>query len=243
MTTCAVIPAAGRGTRLGMDLPKILARVTPARTIWDLLRERLTPLVDHIQLVISPDGARHLAPPPGVSVAIQRTPLGMGDAVFCGREEWSEFERILVVWGDQVNLSRSTLERALRLHSSLPAPACAIPLVLLDKPYVQYDFNGGPLWRIRQTREGDVTDDRGYSDAGLFVLSTRGLTGLWERYLATAKPGSQTAEINFLPFLVYLAQVAHWPQGTFEIQDPGEARGVNTAADLEFARQMANSSH
>ena len=57
MKICAVIPAGGRGTRLGGDLPKILTPLTARDTIWSILYAKLSPLVDHIHLILSPDGA------------------------------------------------------------------------------------------------------------------------------------------------------------------------------------------
>src|SRR5262249_25282086 len=50
----AVIPAAGRGARLGLDVPKILASLTPALTVWDVLRTLLEPYVDDLHVVLSP---------------------------------------------------------------------------------------------------------------------------------------------------------------------------------------------
>jgi bifunctional UDP-N-acetylglucosamine pyrophosphorylase/glucosamine-1-phosphate N-acetyltransferase len=83
MKICALIPAAGRGTRLGSDRPKILTPLTAQETIWSILYARLSPLVDHIHLVLSPQGAPAFPPPPAnVSISIQPTAIGMGDAIF-----------------------------------------------------------------------------------------------------------------------------------------------------------------
>ncbi|MFN7924274.1 MAG: NTP transferase domain-containing protein [Bryobacteraceae bacterium] len=242
MRTCAVIPAAGKGSRLGLDRPKILAPIDGPHTVWSILHEKLRPLVDHVQLVLSPDGSRWFDPmrlPAGVSVVVQDEPRGMGDAVFTGEMVWSRFDRILVVWGDQVNLSVRTISECLERQASAGKRGVAFPLVELERPYVQYDFGAeGRLDRIRQTREGDQTDARGWSDVGLFALSTTGLTGEWKTYLSSCDLGSKTAEVNFLPFLVHLAR-AGWRTRTFVIEDAAEARGVNTPEDLEFARRFA----
>src|SRR5258708_16231419 len=86
MRVCAVIPAAGRGSRLGIGGPKILASVSESETIWSVLHAKLAPLVDHVHLVLSPDGAAAFPPlPPNVSHSIQPEPLGMGDPIFGAR--------------------------------------------------------------------------------------------------------------------------------------------------------------
>src|SRR5262249_33949540 len=41
MKICAVIPAAGRGSRLGTNRPKILAQLNARQTIWSVLRDKL----------------------------------------------------------------------------------------------------------------------------------------------------------------------------------------------------------
>ena len=179
-STWAVIPAAGRGSRLGLaDRPKILAPVDEATgtTIWSILEAKVSPVTDRIQVVLSPSGSAFFAGE-AVDVAIQDAPLGMGDAIFCGSSGWNA-DRILIVWGDQVNLSRATIERTLRTHSLAPPgqPAFVLPRIWTEAPYVQYDFDdAGALLRVRQTREGDTTDQAGWSDAGVFCLSTAGLT-------------------------------------------------------------------
>ena len=61
MKTCAVIPAAGRGTRLGLDRPKILAPLSSSETIWSVLRRKLLAMVDHIHVILSPEGERTLS--------------------------------------------------------------------------------------------------------------------------------------------------------------------------------------
>ena len=111
MKICAVIPAAGRGTRLGSDLPKILTPLTARDTIWSILHAKLAPLVDHIHLVLSPDGAKQFpALPANVSISIQPEPIGMGDAIFRGFDIWSQYDAVLIVWGDQVFVSSDTLD-------------------------------------------------------------------------------------------------------------------------------------
>ena len=239
LRTWAVIPAAGRGSRLGLvDRPKILAPVDEERgeTIWSILAGKLRPFTDRIQVVLSPSGLEWFKDV-DADVAIQDVPLGMGDAVFRGASSWTA-DRILIVWGDQVNLSSETFERTLKLHAAASAgPSFVLPRVWNSSPYVQYDFNQrGDVTGVRQTREGDVTDAAGWSDVGLFCLSTEGLEEFWREYLATAARGSSTGEINFLPFLPFLAERG-WSTVTWDVADPEEARGVNIPEDLEFARQ------
>ena len=162
MKTCAVIPAAGRGTRLGLDRPKILAPLSSSETIWSVLRRKLLAMVDHIHVILSPEGERLFRQALAsdcsngrISIGIQPVPAGMGDAIFCGHDVWCAAEILLVIWGDQVFVSEKTLCEALGLHGASPR-TLVLPVVSLPTPYVEYIFDpDGRLAAVRQSREGE----------------------------------------------------------------------------------------
>ncbi|MFI0443898.1 NTP transferase domain-containing protein [Actinomadura sp. 6N118] len=250
---CAVIPAAGHGTRLGGTVPKVMLEIAGGVTVWHLLYRRLRPWVDHVHVIVSPEGEipfRRLMDIDmetgeiehgTVSVSVQEQPTGMGDAIFGAAGHWQSYDGILVVWGDQANLSSATVGEVVRVHSQVSArPVLTVPLVPMPDPYVEYDLESGELRRVRMSREGDRCRPGGLSDVGVFCLSTSsgGLRQSWERYLAEAVPGAVTGEINFLPFLPYLVGVHGWETRVVPVADPTEARGINTRDDLEFARQV-----
>ena len=240
---CAVIPAAGRGSRLGLEVPKILAPVDGARTVWSFLRDRLLPSLPRIHVVLSPEGVRmferEIASDPErarISTSVQRSPLGMGDAIFGARRAWEGSRRILILWGDQVNISAKTIREA--LAAAQDERCVVLPLATVNDAYVQYDFDvTGRLIRVRQSREGDHIDSGALADVGLFALSTAGLVELWRTYLDEAAPGEATGEVNFLPFLSYLSVVAGWEIRTVRVDDPMAAVGINTQAALEWSRR------
>jgi bifunctional UDP-N-acetylglucosamine pyrophosphorylase/glucosamine-1-phosphate N-acetyltransferase len=220
-----------------------MAHVNETLTVWSVLRDALMPEVDRLVVVLAPTATsifeRTLAVDEmrsRVSVAVQERPTGMGDAVFTARSFWGDFESIAVVWGDQVNLSKKTLRRTIEAHLKAE-DGVTIPLIPVADPYVQYDFDDvGHLYRIRQRREHDKMDPEGNSDVGVFALYTRGLNELWQEYRASCTKGSVTEEINFLPFLVFLAGKG-WPTRIVAAECADEVRGINTPADLAFARQ------
>ena len=237
MRVCAVIPAAGRGTRLGSDRPKILTPVTAQDTIWSILYAKLAPLVDHIHLILSHEGAAAIPPLPiHVSHSIQPTPAGMGDTIFRGFDVWSHYDVMLIVWGDQLFVSADTLSRTLAALQ-MPDRHMVLPLTRMATPYVEYVFDGPRLTEVLQTREGDATTANGRCDVGTFLLGTRDLKPAWETYLATEPHGSTTGEINFLPFLPYLS-ARGWAVTPLEVADATEARGINTQDDLAFFQSL-----
>jgi bifunctional N-acetylglucosamine-1-phosphate-uridyltransferase/glucosamine-1-phosphate-acetyltransferase GlmU-like protein len=246
---CAVVPAAGRGSRLGADVPKVFVPILPGVTIWNAVHSRLSEVADRIVLVLSPDGwnyaekNRALFSPPcfdKTTLALQPAPLGMGDAIFGAADLWRDDDDLLVVWGDQFNLSPQTLSACVRLHAAQEKPALTLPVVRAPRPYVEYVFDSSDrLTSLRQSREGDRCEPGGFSDIGVFLLSGGdALCEEWLRYRGGSAPGSVTGEINFLPFLVHLSSTAGWPVVRYETDDPDEAVGINTPEDLAFARRL-----
>jgi CTP:molybdopterin cytidylyltransferase MocA len=245
---CAVIPAAGRGTRLGAGVPKIMLEIADGITVWHLLYRRLRPSVAHLHVVVAPESERPFTRLAAseirsgeVSVSVQDEPRGMGDAIFGAVGHWDSHDAVLVVWGDQVGLAPKTVRRVVHAHRRAAAggrPALTLPLVPTPDPYVEYELapGGTGLRRVRQSREGDRCRPGGLSDVGVFCLGTSGLVGAWARFLADATPGAATGEINFLPFLPYLSQLDGWPVTVVPVADPAEARGINTPDDLQAAR-------
>jgi bifunctional N-acetylglucosamine-1-phosphate-uridyltransferase/glucosamine-1-phosphate-acetyltransferase GlmU-like protein len=245
---CAIVPAAGRGTRLSADVPKVFVPILPDLTIWDAVRGKLLQVAAPIILVLSPEGLSYLQKHPAAfnpesfhntTVALQSSPLGMGDAIFGTVDLWREFDDLLIVWGDQFNLSLRTLSACIELHAGHEKPSLTLPLVRVPRAYVEYVFDSsGRLMHIRQSREGDTCEPGGLSDVGVFLLS--GGTALieeWTRYRSKCTIGSVTGEINFLPFLVHLSSTG-WLVNRYETNDPAEAIGINTPEDLAFARQL-----
>lgn len=246
--TCAVIPAAGRGTRLGLCVPKLMVEVADGVTVWHLLHRRLRPWVAHIHVVVSPAGEagfRRLAAgvirSGTVSVSVQQDPAGMGGAIFGAVRRWEHYDAVLVVWGDQANLSARTVHRVVRAHrraTSPGRPGLTLPLVPMPQPYVEYELAGSAgLRRVRMSRERDECRPGGLSDIGVFCLSTEGLLAAWQSYLVGAALGTATSEVNFLPFLPHLSQILDWPLTVVAVTDPAEALGINTPDDLEHARR------
>lgn len=241
-----MIPAAGRGSRLGLNLPKILATIRDDLTVWAILKSKLMECVDHIHVVISPEYIEtfeqivRVDPERArISISVQATPRGMGDAVLGCADVWRSFKSMLVIWGDQVHVSSDTLQRSLALHQSRNETCghCTFPVVEMRHPYVQYVFSpNNTLMNIRESREGDKTDEVGLTDCGVFVLETHNLTSAWSEYLQIVRPGLATGELNFLPFFTYLVRCG-WQFYPMRIEDPNESRGINTPADLAFFRE------
>jgi bifunctional UDP-N-acetylglucosamine pyrophosphorylase/glucosamine-1-phosphate N-acetyltransferase len=244
----AIIPAAGRGSRLGSDRPKILYPVA-GRPLIEWLLDFLEPNCSRLVFVLSPGGVAAVQPelerliPARYEIVIQEAPMGMGDAVERALPAVGT-PHCVIVWGDQVALRRESVEACLRLHEGPMHVSATCPTVFRANPYIHFDRDAdGRICGLRQAREGDRMPDEGESDTGFFCFETqtlrRLLAGLHEQ---PGKEGRSTGEFNFLPVIPFAAR-----QG-LEILSPalmtlGETVGINSAVDAHAVEAFLRNSH
>ncbi|MEO5953769.1 MAG: NTP transferase domain-containing protein [Chloroflexia bacterium] len=238
-----LIPAAGRGSRLGFDKPKILYPLA-GKTILEWLVERFSPFVSQFVLVLSPDGEAEVRPVAEallgsrLKIAIQTSPTGMGDAIQAGLSV-VDTPRVSVVWGDQAALRASTIKSTIALHSGLLHPAITFPTLWRDQPYIHFerDENGG-LLRLCQAREGDAMPARGEGDAGFFCFESTVLRQILDqlRHLPEGY-GAFTKEFLLLPAFPLAAQ-SGLTVLTPAFVSAEESVGVNSPADAQYLNSL-----
>jgi bifunctional UDP-N-acetylglucosamine pyrophosphorylase/glucosamine-1-phosphate N-acetyltransferase len=242
MTRLLVIPAAGRGTRLGWQGPKALCPIA-GRPMIDLVVDHFASVVSRVLVVVAPAAeatfrAAISRREPPIDYVVQPSPTGMLPAVLCAREivERHQPGQVWISWCDQVGLQPGTVGRMVAEMDGTDA-AAVFPTVRQEPPYIHFDRDGrGRIAGVRQRRDGDAMPPVGESDIGVFAM--RGpvfLRGLPE-YAGIAEPSAVTGEQNFLPFLPWLA--ARADVRTLVVPDASEAIGVNTPEDLRMAEAV-----
>jgi CTP:molybdopterin cytidylyltransferase MocA len=229
-----VVPAAGRGSRLGSPLPKALVPVGGRPMLaWLLdLYSRWTVATVVVAHPTACDAMRALVDAAGTPAAVvtQDEPTGMLDAVRIGCDAartWSP-DRVWITWCDQIAVRPATLERLAGIEAGTDL---ALPVVVRDAPYIHFDRDAASrIVGVRQRREGQPMPVRGESDMGVFSLSADAAFARLTVFAQTARPDGSTGERNFLPFIPWLASTS--PVATIEATDPIEAIGINTPAEL-----------
>jgi HAD superfamily hydrolase (TIGR01509 family) len=241
----AVVPAAGRGSRLGFHRPKILFPVA-GRLILDWLLDFLVPNCASLVFVVSPDGVDEVIGelerriPGRFETVVQQHPTGMADAVALGLTA-VRTQHVAIVWGDQVGLCADSVETCLALHQGPLDPVATCPTVIRTSPYIHFDRDDrGRLTGVLQAREGDTMPETGESDAGFFCFRADALRQLLPSARADGVLlGRRTAEFNFLPIIPRAAHV----NGGAHVLTPrhvrvGETVGINSAADVATSEQF-----
>jgi bifunctional UDP-N-acetylglucosamine pyrophosphorylase/glucosamine-1-phosphate N-acetyltransferase len=236
MKRLLVVPAAGRGTRLGWDGPKVLCPVG-GRPMIEHLLDRYEPVVDHVVVVVAPQAqddvsrvlARRAVP---AECVVQPEPTGMLPAILCALPpvEARAPRHVWVTWCDQIGIGQDTVSRLATATESDPEAAMTFPTVRQEPPYIHFSRDRtGRIVDVRQRRDGDDMPPAGESDAGLFALRLDTFRDALPRYAREA-PVATTGERNFLPFIPWLAARARVT--TFPLTDARQAVGVNTLEDL-----------
>jgi bifunctional UDP-N-acetylglucosamine pyrophosphorylase / glucosamine-1-phosphate N-acetyltransferase len=240
-----IVPAAGLGTRLGADRPKLLVPVAGVPMI-DRLLALFATHVDHAVVIVHPSFERDVREHLGrsaipVTTIVQPSPTGMLDAILLAEPvAKGAHDEVWISWCDQVGIHRNTLARLARTMAEHPEAALVMPTVARRHPYIHLDRDGaGRIQRILHRREGDAMPEYGESDMGLFALSRQSFVQLLPRYAIDVTLGSATGERNFLPYIAW-ANRDH-EVVTFPAVHEMEAVGVNTPEELRAVEAYLSS--
>jgi len=241
MRRVLLVPAAGLGRRLGSSRPKLLTPVA-GRSMIDRVLDLHASFCQHAVVVVHPSFlelvATHFAETGRrVALVIQPAPVGMLDAIVRARNAVSAHgpDRVWITWCDQVAISRGTLDHLAERERVESHLAAVLPTSRHPHPYIHFDRDAkGRLTGVRQRREGDAMPEHGESDAGLFSLAASVYTQELADYAENLIGGRTTGELNFLPFLPWLASRARVE--TFPV-DPIESVGINTLEELARIEQ------
>jgi bifunctional UDP-N-acetylglucosamine pyrophosphorylase/glucosamine-1-phosphate N-acetyltransferase len=248
MSRLLVIPAAGLGSRLEAEVPKVLVRVA-GETMLDRLLALYRAAVDRVAIVVHPAFvdeirrriARH-SDASRIDCVIQRSPSGMLDAILLATPIAVDCQpgSVWVTWCDQVAVHPKTIAR-LADRTSVPGhEALVMPTVRSRHPYIHFQRDSSSrIVRVLHRREGDAMPESGEGDLGLFAMTATAYLDKLPEYAQVAETGHATGERNFLPFIPWLARTEQVT--TFPCEHPMEAVGINTPTELAMVERYLRS--
>lgn len=206
--TCALIAAAGRGTRAGLPYPKTLFEVQGQPILLRVI-EALQPHADEVLVIASPDGAAPIEAclaEAGIAarIAIQETPRGMGDAVLAGAADVAA-EHVLLAWGDIPFFQPDTVAAMVAAHRA-HGNDFTFATALVDSAYtlVSRDASGRVTGVVESREAGLAEPGPGERDIGLFVFRREPVLAKLRKDLP-GKFGKATGEHGFLYAIGHLA--------------------------------------
>jgi bifunctional UDP-N-acetylglucosamine pyrophosphorylase/glucosamine-1-phosphate N-acetyltransferase len=177
----ALLLAAGKGTRMKSDLPKValpVAGVPMVRRVVDSVKasgiDDIVVVVGHMAETVKECLAGY-----EVEFALQEPQLGTGHAVTCAREHFENFEGdVMVLAGDLPCLTAEALADFMGTHRAEPLPAATVASAVFPDPrgYGRIIRDGGYISGI--VEDADASEEEKMIDEvnlSMYVFDNRQL--------------------------------------------------------------------
>ena len=233
--SAAIVLAAGKGTRMKSDLPKVLHRIGN-RAMVDHVLDRVAEVgIERVAVVVGTGAERVTEAVSPVRTAVQDPPLGTAHAVLAARDFLDGFDGdVLILFGDTPLLTAGTIRHMLDLRRS-PADPAVVVLGFRPADTAEYGRlivdGAGRLQAIVEHRDADEETRRiEFCNAGITAVDGRRLLSLLEAV------GNDNAKGEFsLTDIVEIARSRGLDCAVTEVADPDEVMGVNSRAELAVA--------
>jgi bifunctional UDP-N-acetylglucosamine pyrophosphorylase/glucosamine-1-phosphate N-acetyltransferase len=239
-SSAAIVLAAGLGTRMESDVPKVLHGIAGRPMIAHLMASLAEAGVGRAVVVVGPGpGADAVAAAVAPhATAVQAEQLGTGDAALAAKEALAGFSGdVLILNGDAPLITPETMERVLAARRAPPHPALVVLGFRADAPGAYGRLITGPDGALQAIVEaGDASPGELAVDlcnSGVMALDGKRLFGLLERL------GSDNAKGEYyLTDIVALARADGLASAVVE-GSPSELKGINSRAELAAAEAVA----
>lgn len=239
-----VVMAAGKGTRMKSETPKVLHPVAGLSLLGHVLKTAQG-LAPGRQLVIVGHGAEAVqaALPPGVEAVLQAEQLGTGHALQqCAPALEGFTGQVLILSGDVPLVSQASLERLMEAKAAQGATAAMLTAIFEDPTgygRVQRQASGQVVGIVEHKDASEAQRQIQEINLGLYLVD-------WPA-LAAALGGLQANNAQGEYYLTdAIGALAAGPGGVVAVvtSDPWEGAGVNTRAELaalelEFRKRTA----
>lgn len=239
MTFSAVILAAGKGTRMYSDLPKVLHTLAGKPMVKHVIDTCESIGAQNLHLVYGHGSSqmKEILSNESVNWVLQQQQLGTGHAVDQAANYFKDDEQILVLYGDVPLISKKTIENLLEAQ---PEGGIALLTVVLDDPkgYGRIIRRNGPVVAIVEDKDASQEQKLIKEiNTGVMVVTGRDL----RYWLSLLKNDNTQGEY----YLTDIIEIAHSNGRAVEAVHPEssiEVEGVNNRsqlARLERAYQYA----
>jgi bifunctional UDP-N-acetylglucosamine pyrophosphorylase/glucosamine-1-phosphate N-acetyltransferase len=239
----AVVMAGGIGTRMKSATPKHLHPLLGRRMVDWVVAAAREAGVERLVVVASPQTSDLLE---DVEVAIQEKPLGTGDAVRSARAALEGFGGdVLVLNGDVPALRPETIRALVEIHRAAGAAATVLSFEPAEAGAYGRVVRDGDGRLARIVEAGDASPEElavREVNSGIYVFRAEKLWPALER-LDSHNAQGELYVTDTLGLLVAAGE----PCAVLLADDPLEAEGVNTRAELALAaaslRDRINEAH
>lgn len=245
MNISAIVLAAGKGTRMNSDKPKVLHEIGGKPMIEYTLNKLESLGIKDIVVVVGYEADQAKAAlGPKYIYAIQENPAGgTGDAVKTGFQELDEkSDTVMVLYGDDSAFYKvDTLKQFINFHlgGGTDTTPGEISIITAEKPQTE---RIGRIIRDENGKFEETMEVWEYEKSGLFSDEVNCGVYLFDKkwlkdHIDKIKNDNDKKEYRITDIL----NIAHGegtPVGLYELKNPDEWVGINTPEDLERARKL-----
>jgi UDP-N-acetylglucosamine pyrophosphorylase len=235
-----VILAAGKGTRMKSELPKVLHTLNAKSMILYIVECAAKMVGNRVVVVIGHQAEKVkkvVEKRFKVSFAYQKELLGTGDAVLSAFSKLDKMIReVLVLYGDVPLIQKETLQKLINHHQDSKSKV-TILTVDVDHPSgygrVITDFNGNVLCVREDTDASDAEKKIKKINTGIYCFNRVMLDAALNRI----KPDNKQAEY-YLTDVIGIVQKNGGKISTVNLTDSTEVMGINTLEELKKAEVL-----
>lgn len=231
----AVVLAAGKGTRMNSDLPKVLHEIANRPLLGHVLATVREVGIDHTVVVVGhkAEMVREKCGGPGLDFVLQEPQLGTGHAVQMAVPALREGGHTVVLAGDVPLLRAATLRKLVTVAAGSDAAAVVLTCVVPDAGaygrLVKDD--SGQVLKIVEAKDATPAERQiGEYNTGVFCFRTSDLI----EALGSLTTNNKQGEYYLTDTVAYLVGQGR-AVTTMATDDPDEVVGINTVAELSEA--------
>ncbi len=232
----AIILAAGAGTRMKSELPKVLHPIC-GRPMIAYALDLVGAAGVKQPIVVLGQGADAVKAvlPKEVRVAVQQKPLGTGDAVLSAKKYLTGTAgNILILYADTPLLRRTTVQRMIESHGKHNATCTLLSAHLADPTgygRIVRDEHGHVTGIIEEAEANAAQKAIREINIGPIVCKVQALMDA----LATVNPAARTKELYLTHLVSFVSQMEGAKLQVEKAQEISEAMGINSRVELSRA--------
>ena len=245
MRTRVIVLAAGKGKRMGREIPKPLVEIAGRPMVEHLIDSIVDSELDERPiLVIAPDNIELFRDELGhkCEYVTQQEQLGTGDAVRAAENAFSDADCVMVFYGDHPFL---TAEKMQELKDLYEEERTVISMVTTKVPSFDKEYSGLARWgRIIRDEVGRVIAIREAKDATESELEIREVNpalfafdATWLKDHLPMLSNKNAGGEYYLTDLIEMA-IEEGEEISTITAEPLEVIGINTEEELEKAQEL-----
>lgn len=232
----AIILAAGRGTRMKSDVPKVLHEILGKPIIRHVLDSLKSSGISRIITVTGYGSSLLKDVLKGTKIVVQKELLGSGDAVKAAKKALGNYSgELVIICGDTPLIGSDTIRRLVERHRYSRASATLLTAKVKDPTgYGRIVRKDGRIARIVEEDLAPVHEKAiDEVNVGTYCFNAKDLF----ESLSKVKPASNKAEYYLTETIEILHKISKRIESV-TVEDPDDMIGINTRSDLANATKI-----